>query len=121
MHTNNILNMNSSELLHWLNENCSVNIPERVENTEDLKASGELIGKITGYYSFLMSIYLNAKIEVRAAKRNKLPKEEIDEYIDRRDILKEYTDMLKLQYTSISRMITVKKQVDEELKMLSYQ
>lgn len=114
-----ILKLKPQELLLWLNKNCSVIIPERIESAEDLKFSGELIGKITGYYSFLMSIYLNAKIEVRMAKREKLPKEEIEEYIDRRDILKEYTDMLKLQYTSISRMITVKKQVDEELKMLN--
>ena len=48
-----------------------------------------------------------------------LSKEEINDCIDRRDILDSFANTVKLQYTAVSRMITVKKQVDDELKMLN--
>ena len=66
-----------------------------------------------------MSVYLYSKLAVREAKKNNLSKDEINNCIDRRDILKDFAEVLKLKYTAISRMITVKKQVDEELKMLN--
>lgn len=119
--TNNILELPPNELLIYLQKNYSIEIPKTIECSEDLVNAGKIIGKITGYYSFLMAAYMEAKLNVRLAKQEKMPKEIIAAYIDKRDILKEYNDILKMQYTSISRMITIKKQVDEELKMLNLQ
>lgn len=104
-------------------QDISLNLDEAetIECSEDLVNAGKIIGKITGYYSFLMAAYMEAKLNVRLAKQEKLSKETIAARIDKRDILKDYSDILKMQYTSISRMITIKKQVDEELKMLNFQ
>mgnify|MGYP003312398494 CR=1 FL=1 len=44
--------------------------------------------------------------------------EEIDKAIDRKEILSSYADTVKLRYNAVSRMITVRKQVEDELKML---
>lgn len=118
---NNILELPPNELLIYLQKNYSIEIPKTIECSEDLVKAGKIIGKITGYYSFLMAAYMEAKLNVRLAKQEKMPKEIIATYIDKRDVLKEYSDILKMQYTSISRMIAIKKQVDEELKMLNLQ
>lgn len=115
----NVLSFEPSELLLWLRENCSHEIPEKINTAQDLIEAGELISKLTSTYSYIMSLFLYAKIAVRDAKKNKLSKEEINDCIDRRDILDSFANTVKLQYTAVSRMITVKKQVDDELKMLN--
>lgn len=115
----NILLLSPVELLLWLQKHCEVKIPEKITTTEDLKNAGELISQLTSIYSYIMSYFLFAKIAVRDAKKNKLSKEEINDCIDRRDILESFANTIKLQYTAVSRMVTVKKQIDEELKMLN--
>lgn len=115
----NILSLSPVDLLLWLQENCEIEIPEKITTIEDLKNAGELISRLTSMYSYIMSCFLFSKVAVRDAKKNKLSKEEINDCIDRRDILESFANTLKLQYTAVSRMITVKKQIDEELKMLN--
>ena len=114
----NVLSMKPKELAIWLEENYACDIPTIIETLDDLKNAGILLGKLTNIYSFIMSMATFAKLSVRDSKRAGLTKDEINDCIDRRDILDNYAATVKMQYTAISRMITVKKQIDEEMKMM---
>lgn len=114
----NLLNMKPKDLMIWIEKNYSCDIPTVIETVDDLKNAGVLLGKLTNIYSYLMSMATFAKLSVRESKKMGLTKDEVNDCIDRRDILDNYAATVKMQYTAISRMITVKKQIDEEMKMI---
>lgn len=114
----NILSLDPADLLAWLNDNYLETIPTTVTNVEDLKRSGELLGKLTNIYSYLTSLALFAKLKVREVKKDKTNKEEIDKAIDRKEIINSFAEMIKCQYNAVSRMVTVKKQIDDEMRMV---
>ena len=114
----NILNMEPASLLLWLNKNFLEDIPTTLETTQDLKKAGELLGRLTNIYSYLISMSLFAKLKVREAKKNKIEKDEIDKCVDRKEIISQFAETIKCQYNAISRMVTVKKQIDDEMKMI---
>ena len=114
----NILSLEPEDLLQWLNDNFLEEIPIAINNIEDLKKAGILLGKLTNIYSYLVSLSMFAKLKVREAKKNKENKEEIDKAVDRKEIVNSYADVIKCQYNAVSRMVTVKKQIDEEMKMI---
>ena len=114
----NILSLDPADLLAWLNDNYLETIPTTVTNVEDLKRSGELLGKLTNIYSYLTSLALFAKLKVREVKKDKTNKEEIDKAIDRKEIINSFAEMIKCQYNAVSRMVTVKKQIDDEMRMI---
>jgi hypothetical protein len=113
-----ISQMSPRDLAIWLNNNYLIEIPTTLETCEDLKKAGVLLGKLTNVYSYIISMTTFAKLSVREAKRKKLDKELIDDCMDRKNVLEDFANTLKLQYTAISRMITVKKQIDDEMKMI---
>lgn len=113
-----ISQMAPKDLAIWLNTNYLIDIPTTIETCDDLKKVGKLLGEITNVYSYVVSMSTFAKLSVREAKRHKLDKEVIDDYMDRKNVLEDFANTLKLQYTAISRMITVKKQIDDEMKMI---
>lgn len=114
----NILSLDPEDLLQWLNSTFLEDIPIAINNTEDLKKAGVLLGKLTNIYSYLVSLSMFAKLKVREAKKDKENKENIDKAIDRKEIINSYADIIKCQYNAVSRMVTVKKQIDEEMKMI---
>ena len=114
----NILSLDPEDLLQWLNSNFLEDIPIAINNVEDLKNAGVLLGKLTNIYSYLVSLSMFAKLKVREAKKDKENKENIDKAVDRKEIIKSYADVIKCQYNAVSRMVTVKKQIDEEMKMI---
>jgi hypothetical protein len=114
----NIFKLEPEELLYWLNQNFNDDVPIALNTTQELKDAGELLGKLMNVYSYLNSLSLHARLQVRNLKKNKSEKEEIDKAIDRKEILSSYADTIKLRYNAVSRMITVRKQVEDELKML---
>lgn len=92
-------------------------LPETIENADDLLEAGRLLGKIANSYSYLVQLSSLAKINVRKLKREKKNKDEIDDAIDRKDSINNTVEAVKMQYNAISRLITVKQQINEELKM----
>jgi hypothetical protein len=113
-----ISQMPPKDLAMWLNNNYLIEIPTSIETCEDLRKAGVLLGKLTNVYSYIISMSTFAKLSVREAKRKKLDKETIDDYMDRKNVLEDFANTIKLQYTAVSRMITVKKQIDDEMKMI---
>lgn len=113
-----LLKITPNELATWLEKNYLRDIPVSLETPEELKEAGKMLGQLTNDYSFLKTAATFANLAVRDAKRKKLEKNIIDDYISRRDLLDNFADITKAQYNAISRMATVKKQVDDEIKMI---
>jgi len=112
-----ILNEDPYILMTKLREEYNFKIPETLETIEDLKNAGKLIGKLANTYSYLAQLSAYAKISVRNAKKKKLSKEEIDDAIDRKAVIDTFTNTIEMQYKAISRILTIKQQINEELKM----
>ena len=116
----NILNMNSNELIKYLFETYIENIPCSIETVEDLNNAGYLLSQLTNKYAYVESMAIYTKNAVREEKR-KGPenKSNYEDMIDRRDTLQEVAKILNMQYQAVSRMITVKQEVNKELNMNS--
>ena len=118
MSHSDIMECDPIELFNWIQNNYIDDIPVSLETVDELQAAGNRLGELTNLYSYFISLVTIANIHLKECKREKKEKEIIDTAMARRDILQNTVDVLKMQYTAISRMITVKKQVDDELKML---
>ena len=113
-----LLQLNPMELGTWLAKNYLFQIPVSINTVDDLKIAGELLGRLTNSYSYINTASTFANMAVRDAKRKKLDKQNIDDCISRRDLLETFADTIKAQYNAVSRMITVKKQMDDEMRMI---
>lgn len=123
MPTNNTANsgllaMEPSELLEYLTREFSVEIPMNIESVEDLNNAGTLLGKCASNYSYLITQAMIAKLVKRNLKQEKADKAEVDRALSREEILTMFADITKTSYNAISRMITVRSQAAEEMKML---
>ena len=114
---NELLNLTPLDLANWLHARYLFVLPTSVETVEDLRQANELLSKLTNTFAYIESVRTFASIYVREGKKKKLDKEIIDDRISRRDVLDTFANMLKAQYNAMSRMITVKKQIDEEMNM----
>ena len=113
-----LLQMEPSELLDYLTREFSIDIPVNIDTVEDLNYAGTLLGKCASNYSFLITQAMMAKLIKRNLKLEKADKTEIDKALSREEILTMFADITKTSYNAISRMITVRSQASEELKML---
>lgn len=113
-----ILKMEPKSLMNWLVENFKTEIPIQLDTVQDMETAGRLLGKLTNQYAYLVSLATYAKLAVREEKRkgasNKVAS---DNMIDRRDAIQNMADIIKMQYQAVSRMITVKKEINAELHM----
>ena len=108
-------------LMKWLDNKFYINIPNGLETITDMKSAGKLLGKLSNDYAYLAILLSYAKTFVRAEKRKgKDFKTSYEDMIDKRDMIDEMTNVVKMQYQAISRMITVKQQIQEELNMSKY-
>ena len=113
-----LLQMTPLDLTDWLIKNYVTEIPTNIESKEDMEKAGRLLGELTNKYSYLISLVTYAKISVREEKRKgSSNKEGSDNAIDRRDAIQNIADIVKMQYQAVSRMITVKKEINEEIHM----
>lgn len=137
-----LLNMDPIELVDWLNQEFKIELPVTLETIEQMKEAGQLLSKTINIYSYLMSMSSYAKIAVRDKKResdknakelkankDKAKEEELtyianktkkdyENMVDRKEAIENAADIANKQYNAISRMITVKKEINAELQML---
>lgn len=113
-----ILNMPPRSLISWLDENFVKELPMPETSTE-FAQHNHLLGELANTYAYLTSLHSVAQIMVREAKRQTQDKDYINDCIDRRDVIESYINVVKMQYTAFSRMITVRKQADDEMRMMS--
>ena len=122
-------------ILRELERRYTFIIPVRVETPQDMQLAGELLGRITNAYSYLAEVDAKLAVYVKAAKQNCVVKpkgkdetlEKIQEYqslkenyemmVLRKNAVSRFVEILKQQYNCISRMITVKIEINKEIKM----
>ena len=112
------LTMKPTEFLQWLNEQFIENIPLAFDTYEDLQKIGNQIGTITNRYAYIAAFLSYTKIQTRNLKRMGVEyKAEYEDMMDRRDALQHTAETLKLQYQSMSRLITIRQEINKELNM----
>lgn len=104
--------------LLWEEYNFKIPFDEETISIGDMRMVQEIITKASNAFSYLTYLSSIAKIKVRQAKREKeMKKEDIEDAIDRKESIGNIAEAVKMQYNAISRLITVKQQINEELKM----
>lgn len=119
--TDELFGLDPYELTELLNEEFGYHLiveDGMIESADDLKAAGILMTRLANAFPYLAYLSSIAKIKVRQAKRDKnIKKDEIDDAIDRKEAISNITEAVNMQYNAISRLVTVKQQINEELKM----
>lgn len=105
------------KLMELFQAEYNFDIPETLDSVEDLKHAGRLLGQLANTYSYIAQLSVYAKISVRTAKRNKEDKNSVDDAIDRKAVIETFAETIEMQYRAVSRMLTIKQQINEELKM----
>lgn len=116
-----VLVMKPSELSKWVINQfvAPLEIPEKLETIEHLKDAAETLAKINNGRNYIDSLLIYISPKVREFKRN-ASKEEYQDMIDRRNILQEVTNLLNKNYEALSRLVTIKKMIDQEMYMNDY-
>ena len=91
-------------------------IPGKIETPEDMDKIACLLPTIVNKYSFLMSILSSLKVSIRNEKRDG-DKKKAEDLIDKQTILSNAVDILKMQQKTLSRIITIKQMVNDEMNM----
>jgi len=113
-----LLAMEPKELITWLDDNFNGVVMSDIQTLDELDAAKCMLSMLTNQYSYLASMTLFAKVAVRAEKRKgKEFKEQAEDMIDRRDAIEDMAKIVLQQYNTVSRMITVKMEVNKELGM----
>lgn len=111
-----ILDKQPIDLLEWLLNNFTVEIPQVVISAEDMTKASETMLQLSGMYSYLMALSSYCKIQTRLAKRA-LPKEQYEDMVDRKEVIQNFTDAIKQSYTAVSRAVTIYIENNNELRM----
>lgn len=111
-----VLRKDPYELIEWLSENFSISLPSKLETIDDMDNAANLLLTLTGYHSYLCELLSYSKIAVREAKRN-LSKAEWEDYVDKQNVIDRKLDIVKQQYTAISRAVTIRTENNKELFM----
>jgi len=90
-------------------------VPICIDTIEEMVDAGKLMSTIANEYSFLMSALSSFKIMTKVLKENK--DKDASKMAMRRDSIESAVERLKFQYGAISRLITIKQQINYELKM----
>lgn len=116
MNYNNLLSMDPNDLLDWLLQNFTVELPTEIISIEDMNNASKLLLQLTSFFSYMNSLSSAAKIAKREAKRNATT-EEYQNMVDRADIIQNMVDVIKQQYAAISRAVTIHIDNNTELRM----
>lgn len=112
------LEMTPSELLNYMKINFLSEVPTEIVTVEDLEAVGKMISQTTNQYAYLCTLFSAAKIDCRGWRRlSNEDKKQYEDAIDRKDIIQCFVDTVKMRYNALSRLITIKQEVNAELKM----
>lgn len=111
-----LLNMDTFKLIEYLYKEYVFDLPEVLLSVDDLQKAISLSSTLAGNYAYLATVGEYAKIIVRESK-GKITKEQLNELIGKRDIIVQSAENCKMQYNALSRMITIKQEINRELSM----
>jgi hypothetical protein len=117
MTKNEMLEMDPAQLHEVVSQMVEFEMPDFISDIDHMRMAGELLGKLASMYSYLSSMALLAKIKKKELKAEKADKKLIDDALSREEIFSGFAENVRLSYNAISRMITVKQQINEEMKL----
>ena len=91
-------------------------LPEKCDTVEDLNRIANILPSLTTKYSYLMSLEAFIKAMNREEKRAG-NKEKVADLVDKAFIVHSATECVKTQQKTLSRLITVKQMVNDEINM----
>ena len=106
------------ELLAYLNKLCDIEIPTTIETVDDMRMASTVLSKCAAVYSYLLNMEMTAKVMKRVYKRSGESKELVEDALIREEIFGNYAEIVKTYYNAVSRLVTIKQQVNSELRML---
>ena len=113
-----ILQKSPMELESYLYSNFSFVLPDKIETAQDLADAQVMLSKLTNTYSYITHLATLAKNLVRITKRDyKNDKDKCNDAVDRKDTVAEFKETIKINISSLSRMITIKQEINKELNM----
>ena len=112
-----IFSLEPIKLIYYLEEEFLKEIPSKLETKDDLAKAGELLLQFGNSLAYLHELEAISKVKVREARRS-LTKEEIDDMIDRKEVIHLITTSVSDLQSALSRAITVYKTSLEESRIL---
>ena len=118
MQPTNLFTMSNTEIIDKLRDTVIEDIPRGIKSDKDLERLEYLLGKLANDYIYLVSMTNYARNYVRQLKRKgKEFQVEYEDMMDKRDTLESIASAVKLQYQSVSRMLTIKIELEGENKL----
>ena len=118
MNSSDLLSMEPSVLQDYLTDNFSIQIPLAIVTVADLEAASRVLSQAYSYYSFLVSMKMAARVQKRELQAQKESKKEITLMLSREETFEAQAAIAKQAYDTVSRMVTIKQQINQEMKML---
>lgn len=116
---NNLYNRPNEEIAAYLGREIGkIKIPPSVEGPADMQYCAELLSVCATWYSFLMNMKLQANMEKRRMKRQKMDKDMIEDALIREEIFETYCRIVDNNYTAISRLVSIHSQSISEMRYM---
>lgn len=121
-----ILSLDTIGLANFLVDRFALAIPDKIETADELNVAGNMLGKITNDWVFIESLAIFVRAMSSQAKRNipdktaldyKEKKDAFDEVNEKKIAIQSISDIIKQRYNAVSRMVTVKMESNNELRM----
>lgn len=111
-----LLSMPPEELMAAASNRFKLDLPPSIDTVDNLNKLAKLMSKSISEYSYLINMAQIARMRKRALKRSGVDKFTVEDALTREEIFTNYAEIMKAAYQAASRMITVKQEINEELK-----
>lgn len=111
-----LLSMPPEELMAAASNRFKLDLPPSIDTVDNLNKLAKLMSKSISEYSYLINMAQIARMRKRALKRSGADKFTMEDALTREEIFTNYAEIMKAAYQAASRMITVKQEINEELK-----
>ena len=111
-----LLSMPPEELMAAASNRFKLDLPPSIDTVDNLNKLAKLMSKSISEYSYLINGVFLGRMRKRALKRSGADKFTVEDALTREEIFTNYAEIMKAAYQAASRMITVKQEINEELK-----
>lgn len=111
-----LLSMPPDELMAAASNRFKLDLPPSIDTVDNLNKLARLMSKSISEYSYLVNMAQIARMRKRSLKRSGADKFTVEDALTREEIFTNYAEIMKAAYQAASRMITVKQEINEELK-----
>lgn len=111
-----LLSMPPDKLMEAASERFTLDLPPSIDTVDNLNKLAKIMSRSISEYSYLINMAQIARMRKRTLKRAGADKCTIEDALTREEIFSNFAEIMKAAYQAASRMITVKQEINEELK-----